>query len=242
MQHDGTTALPYTRQLAKMLLMIVALLTVTHLVMQYLNLEAYGQQNGQIYELSNRLDMDDEASVPTWFSQLFFMIAAVGSFLAAAVQVSADKRRIWWILGGIGVYFSVDEAAGLHEYLLQTVHVLAYQESSPTFMQNAWWLLAPVLVAVAGWLLWRMLKLLPLRTVLLFAAGGAFFVIGAVLIDVIANTTPRETFLNQGIMVALEETMELVGSVTIIYAVSEYLEGQHPRVWSGLIRAFRPRS
>lgn len=230
---------PYAQRLLRLLLMAIGLIVVVHLVLQYLNFVAYGQQNGQIYELSNRFDLDDEASVPTWFSQVLFLLAGVGSFLAAAVQTERAQRRLWLLLGVLGIWLSVDEVAALHEYALQTIHVLAYQDSSPTMQFNAWWLVAPVLAAAASWLLWHIVRLLPRRTTMLFAAGGALFLVGAVAVDVLANTAARETFLNQGILVALEEGMELVGCATVLYAIVDYLERTHREVLMGFVRNFR---
>lgn len=226
----------YSRKLLKIVLSFAAGLLATHLLLQYLNLEVFYQQNGQVYELSNRLDLDDETSVPTWFSYMTFFGTGCLALLAGYLQKDAVKRRLWVMIGSLALLFSLDEAAGLHEFFLQTLHVIFFQDAAPTESDNAWLLVAPFIFAVGLWLIWKMFRLLPRRTVVLFAVSGVIFLSGAVIVDLLTSVTDRETFTNQGLMVGAEEGMELFGSVIALYAVANYLEIYHGPV---LTRAFR---
>lgn len=223
---SGSQKRTFARRLLFAVLAITSFIVVLHLVFQYLNLEVFYQQNGQIYELSNRFDLDDESSVPTWFAQAVFLSIATAAWLASALETNKKPRQLWRVIALVGLIFSVDEISGLHERVLQTVHVAFFQDNSPTQSDNAWLVLAPVLMAAAAWLGWAMWRAFPRRTFMIFAAAGLTFVSGAIVVDLLTTTSPRETFLNQGMLVGIEEGMELVGSVVGLYAIIDYLEAR----------------
>ena len=221
-------------------LVCVTLITAgIHLLFQYLNLIVFSQQVGQFYELSNRFDLDDESSVPTWFAQLLFLAIGVSALMAAYLQAHKPARRLWALIAAIGLIFSLDEISGLHERILQSLHVLFFQDATSTGLANAWWVVLPFVLLASVWLLWRAVYLLPRRTIRLFVVSGVTFLLGAVITDLLVVAAPRETFLNQGIFVAVEETLELLGTVIGLYAILDYLETQHYDVISKAIKQLK---
>lgn len=217
----------YASHIFKLLLWITFALFAIHLSLQYLNWEVFYQQNGQIYELTNRFDLDDEASVPTWFSQLLFLLVGLGALLASYMQHKPKARRLWQLIALIGVLFSIDEIAGLHEFVLQTIHVLFFKDAGPTEMDNAWLIVLPFILLGGIWLLWNLYKVIPKRTLLLIAGAGVIFLSGAIGVDLFTSITERESYLNQGILTGLEEAMELLSVTVVIYAITDYLERYH---------------
>lgn len=217
----------FARRITTVLGIAILLLVAIHLVLQYLNLNVYGQQNGQIYELSNRFDLDDESSVPTWLSQALFLFVGVSAALVAYLETKRPRRLIWLTIAIGALVFSIDEVATLHEFTLQTVHVLFFGDSDPTGSANAWLLIMPFIGLAGLWFLWKVALHFPRRTMMLFAGAGAVFLFGAVAVDIIASTAARDSFLNQGIMVAIEESFELGASLVILYTVLNYLETTH---------------
>lgn len=226
----------FSNSLAKVLLALTLLIVVGHLLLQYLNIEVFYQQNGFAYELSNRFDLDDENSVPTWFSQLLFLLISLGAAFAAYLSKTKSLRRIWILISAVGLLLSLDEVSTLHEFILQSLHNLFYRDSAPTSFNNAWLLLTPLILLAVGWALYKIAKLLPRRTTILFAGATVIFLIGAIFFDALASITDRETFINQGVMIAIEESLELIGCVVAVYAISDYLERQHG---SQIIAAFK---
>jgi hypothetical protein len=205
----------------------IFVLLCLHLLLQYLNLEVFKEKQGQIFELSNRLDFDDESSIPTWFSQIIFLAIGAGSLLAGYLQTDKPRQRLWRIVGVIAVLVSIDEIIAIHEYALQSLHLLFFSDSAPKAFANAWWLILPFVLAGAGWLLYKLIRLFPPSTVWLLATGGALFLAGAVGVDILAISVPKASFLSQGILVAVEETLEMAGGAIILYAVMNYLEIYH---------------
>ncbi len=173
------------------------------------------------------MDLDDEISVPTWFSQTLLFVIGMSALFVAYLQTKKATRRLWVVIGCLGLLLSIDEVASLHELVLQIVHNIFYLNSSPTVGRNAWLLVAPIIVVAAGILLWRTYKLLPKRTVFFFAMGFVTLVFGATVIDALAVLYPRNTFMNQGMLVGLEEGLELFGSVIMLLAIINYIEVNH---------------
>ncbi|MBW3568904.1 hypothetical protein KY385_02120 [Candidatus Parcubacteria bacterium] len=217
----------YAMRLLRILLSATVLIFFMHLLLQYLNWLVFYQQNGLVYELANRFDLDDESSVPTWFSQILFFLIGVLALLAAYLEAKIAPRRLWQVIGAVGLIFSIDEVAGLHEFVLQSLHVLFFKDATPTSSDNAWLLIAPIILLAASVFAWKMWRLLPRRTLFLFVAAGSIFLVGAIAVDMLTSVVPRESFLNQGMLVAFEETLELLGTVIVVYAIVDFLEIHH---------------
>ena len=209
------------------LLGIAAVLLAAHGVTQYLNLEVYQEKQGQVFELSNRLDVDDEVSLPTWFSQFLLLAIGCSSLLVARLETKKSHKKAWRFIGIIGILSSIDEVASIHELVLQTAHLLYYGEVIPTAAMNAWWLLLPFILG-AGLLLLRWLyHVLPRKTWWLFFFGGSMYVIGAAGFELLSNDFVKTSFMYQGIMTGVEEMFEMFGSMVVLYAVLKYLETHH---------------
>lgn len=220
---------PLAGRVLLFLLATIVVLTGVHLLFQHLNLNVYHELNGQVFEISNRVDFDDEASLPTWFSQIILLGISLGSFTAAYLQRQTGARRIWAIIGFIGLFLSIDEVAALHELILQVVHLSKFSEAAPTIYSNAWFVLLPF-IAVAGVLLLVMaIKFLPRKTIIIMSLGAIVFMTGAVFIDVLTNASNINNFYEKGILVGAEESLEMTGTATILYAILNYLETTHGR-------------
>lgn len=235
MKNGGKQQNHVARRVLFWVLATIAVLTVLHLTMQYLNYSVYNEKQGQIYEISNRFDFDDEVSVPTWFSQmLLFAIASCG-FLLAYMQRARAPKLFWSLVGGIGVFMSLDEGASLHELVLQIVHLKFLGEVSPVLTDNAWLILLPFIAATALSLLYYMTKLLPRQTIMLCIVGGSIYLGGAVVIDIIYSASAANTFMHKGVLVAIEEVSELIGSAIILFAFMQYIETTYgSRIGKGL--------
>ena len=218
---------PYSKKLLKYILWAIFVLACAHLILQYLNLEVYNEKNGAVFELSNRFDFDDEASVTTWLSQFLFIVLGVAAFFAAYMEKKRALKVIWFIPGLVATLFSIDETSTIHEYLLERIHVALFKDDAPTVLDNGWVIVLPFILLICGLFLWQIVKYLPKKTVGLIAIGGVIFLSGAVLVDIVTNSIPESPFVTQGIFVALEEIGELLGVATVIYATCNYVESIH---------------
>ncbi len=206
------------------LLAVIVVLASIHLLFQYLNLNTYHELNGPIYEISNRVDFDDEASLPTWVSQVIWLAVGLSAFVVALVQRAASAKRLWGLIGIVGVLLSADEVAAIHELGLQTIHLALFKQAPPTLTDNAWLILLPFILVIGSLLLWQLIKYTPRKTVIVLSAGAFVLMFGAVIVDILTTSSNANTFQEKGVMVAVEETFELVGASTILYGILDYLE------------------
>lgn len=209
------------------LLAIITVLISVHLLFQHLNLNIYHELHGRVFEISNRVDFDDEASLPTWVSQFILLSIGLLSFLAAYLQTVKGSRIIWGIIGAIGVSLSIDEVAALHELLLQTVHLAVFSEARPTVSSNAWFVLLPFIVVIGLLLLVQAIKHIPRAVLMIMIVGSFIYMSGAIFIDVLTNASNANNFYEKGILVAVEESFEMIGSTIILYAVISYIESNY---------------
>lgn len=228
---------PYATRIFKTLFWITICLFALHITLQYLNWEVYYQQNGQVYELTNRFDLDDESSVPTWFSQGLFMLIGLGALMIAHFQNAKKPKRLWRLIGVLGIIFSIDEIAGLHEFTLQTLHVIFFEDAGPTEVDNAWLIVLPFVLIAGIWILWNLYKYVPKRTLILIGVAGMVFLSGAIGVDLLTSITERESFLNQGLLTGLEEILELLSISVIIYALADHIERFHKSQVETIIKA-----
>lgn len=211
-----------------------------HLVLKFVSIVVFNEQHGFLFELSNRFDMNDENSVPQWFSQVIFLLIGVSALLAAYLQIKKAAKRLWLAIGVIGVLLSLDDVAALHEFILQSIHNTFFLDTKPTFFINAWWLILPVVLIVAGLLTWYAWRLLPRRTILLFIIGGSVFLVGKVVIDSIANNV-SDLFLERGVAQGTEKVFQYIGISIFLYANLNYLEAYHSKKIQKAIAQLRRR-
>lgn len=221
------------------LLLVSTVLLAFHIGFKYVSVVGYGEKHQAIFEVSNRFDMNNESSVPQWFTHLGFLGMAVLSGLAAYVSKPKRLRRFWWIVSGIAILLSVDDIATLHETLLQIIHVSVFSETPATLLQNAWLLLLPVILLIGIWLLWTAIRVLPGRTTMTLTTGGILYLLGAVMMDSVINTLSARSFAEQGIAAGIEGFLQLVGQSILIYALLEYIELHHRKVVENAIKALK---
>lgn len=239
--HAKSRSGSFAKRMLWPLLGFVLVLITAHLTLQYLNLEVFGEKHGMVFELSNRFDFDDESSVPTWFSQATFLVLGAVAFTAAYMASKSQVRNLWKFIGTVSIIVSLDEILTLHETLLQGVHTKYFGEAAPQTYANAWLFVIPLVVAAGIAVLIWMTKVLPARTLWIFVAGAVLYLAGAIGIDLITNAAAKDTFLSQGILVALEESAEMFGGVLFLYASVDYLEVHHGARLRSAFTALRPR-
>ncbi len=199
------------------------MLFVVHVVLKYVSIVIFDEKHGFLFELSNRFDVNDENSVPQWFSQMLFLLIGVTALLAGFMEKVRDTKKLWYILAVVGFVLSLDDVATLHEFILQSIHNTYLLDTQPTFLLSAWWVLLPLVLLGSGFLAWRAWTTLPRRTVMLMIAGGLLFVIGKTITDSFANNV-SDLFMERGVVQGLEKVFQYTGSILVLFANLDYLE------------------
>lgn len=215
------------KRICRALSIIAVSLFAFSLVVNVLDkLKDAGGDSGEVSEWALLFDANRESSIPTWYSSGLLFFAAMLFALIGAYKRAQRHRYIphWLGLAAIFLYLSLDEAAAIHEKLSiplqEALNVTGY-------LYFAWVIAALPLLALFGLVYLRFLFHLPARIRLLFIAAGVIYIGGALLIEAVSA---NQWYLNQGsnlvysIIGNMEELCEMLGVITLIYALLLYIE------------------
>ena len=107
--------------------------------------------------ITGLLALDEEATLPTWFSSSQLLLMAITAFVIS--QRECAKRWIWYALAGLFGYLSLDETATIHERFGAAIT----KQFAWTLWGDYSWLIvfAPLIAGGAGLLLygaWKTLR------------------------------------------------------------------------------------
>ncbi len=159
------------------------------------------------------INLDAEASLPSWYSSMQLLLCAVLLFLQSWSALSqGSKQWAGWLFLAVGfVLMSMDEGSAIHEILGDKINEAIRPAGVFAF---GWVLVAIPLVGGVALLLLRFLLLLPRATLLLFLASGAVYVLGAVGFEMVGAKVSEVSGLGTPsyiMVVVLEETLEIFG-------------------------------
>lgn len=184
-------------------------------------------QYGAFYELTNRFDFDDEASIPTWLSQFIFLLISGVALLLAYIEKQKSTKAIWYSVAVVALLGSLDEVATLHENILQSLHIFFIAESTPKILANAWVLIIPFLLLAIGVFILKAVRILPRKTLQKLVVALSLYFTGAIIIDILTSSLVASNgFFRQGVMVAIEEMLELSGQILALYALGDYADSK----------------
>ncbi|NIZ91122.1 hypothetical protein [Kineococcus rubinsiae] len=193
------------------------------------------------------VDVDREAGIPAWFSTLLLAAAAAQLWAVASAARAGGSpwHRHWRVLSLVFGFLSADELTSMHERLTSPVRSALHLSGALRF---SWIVVAVPVVLVGGLLFLRFLRALPAASRWAFVLAGLVYVAGAVgmelvggiVVDAVGVPTtttttrvvegrPAETTTTQWPTVdsvryagtaAVEETLEMVGSVLFLGAVT----------------------
>ncbi len=172
-------------------------------------------------------NFEDEKNVPTYFSSMQLLFAAVLLGICAIQHKANDGKYLkhWVGLAIIFVFLSLDEAAPIHEKT-RTISQAFFGTSG--LLYYAWVIpfgafALAVLAAYSGFLL-----RLPRRTATIFVVSGAVFVAGAIGLEMFEgqiNEAGGYKSFDYMALVTIEEFLEIVGIYAFIYGLLDYLTG-----------------
>ncbi len=172
--------------------------------------------------------VDDEQNLPTLFSVLLLALASlclVFACVLARKQKSPDSWR--WALLALGfLYLAFDEGLSLHEKLGPMIRAVLGRGEESESSTTYWWIRGLVAAGVLMLLFWGFLRRLPARTRFHFLLGGALYLVGAVVLDILgikwadAHTEHNPTYV---LLATVEESLEMAGVIVLIYGVLAYI-------------------
>ncbi|HEX5515477.1 MAG TPA: hypothetical protein VFY81_13855 [Gammaproteobacteria bacterium] len=195
------------------------------LLLAYLSESAVGSG---VWTVERLLDLDGEQSVAAWFSVV--QLAAIGVlFLIKALTARPeDGVPRWFLVLGCGGFFflSMDEHLELHETITK---IMIQFDWMPRFSgdHGVW-----VFFYLGAGLLLLLVSIRPVKTLwcqynysfLLMAAGAGVFLLGAVVLEILAyEFLADEPLFYYVLEVAAEEFMEMLGATSILCGAAFYV-------------------
>lgn len=175
------------------------------------------------FQLWSIFDIGDEHNVAVWYnSTLWLLLGAV----AIAAALTAPRHRLsWWFFAAVSITASADEAAELHERLIFVGDWL--RPYVPVDVHYSWVIPGTAIAIVVALVLLRLVLKLRRPAMIGILAGGAIFLLGALVIETITGLVHREAGYMSTLYTSLtyvEEFFEVLGiTVAIIAAASLFL-------------------
>ncbi|HEU4829547.1 MAG TPA: hypothetical protein VFT04_10145 [Gemmatimonadales bacterium] len=209
------------------LLAITGLLLLGHAIV---TVAEFGFGHDHVLGLRRLLDFNGEGNAPAWFSSLLFCFCAVllGVIWHAHRAARNRFRSHWAVLAAVFLFLALDEAAAVHEKLIDPVRSAL---DTGGVLLHAW--IIPYGIALVFLLVVYLpfLRALPARTLRLMLAAGAVYVAGAIGVEIVGgyvwDRNPARGVAIVAIM-AFEETLEMVGLALFAYTLLDYLARVSP--------------
>lgn len=207
----------------KLLFIVVSSMLLIHLLLQWLSFYT----NLPVPDtLIGRFDVDNEISIPTWWSQTVLLVIAILGFMAYKVGGS----RWWLAFSSLFIFLSVDEGAMLHEAFITKFREYT-TDGSATGLANHLWLIPVAIVFIILLIPFiKFLRTLPKRSLKLLVAGMGLLFFGAIVYETIGLLSFNSAdFWYKGINVAIEEAFEMFGASLVVYAALEEIRRMSPK-------------
>lgn len=194
-----------------------------------LTVQALRYYGGFDYQLGlfGLFNLESDTSIPTWYATITLLVC---STLIGSIGIMKAERKDrfalhWIVLAVLFLLLSVDEVARIHETIGMTVRLKLTGPLSGG-LRHAWVLPGMLFITVVGLLYLRFLSHLPRYIRFLFLLAGLIFVGGALGVEMInayQRDQPGTTGFGYHAGSVVEETMEMLGIVVFLYALTRYL-------------------
>lgn len=214
------------KSIAKTLAIIATLLLAAHLVVRSLN-PTFNIVPG--YRFSRLFVLGVEENLPTLFAVLLWVVCALLLLLLWWVfKIEGRRRFTWLLLSVVFAALSFDEFAHMHERFAPAVRV-ALDVSGPLYY--AWVVPFGIGVAVLAVLVVPLLMKIDRSIRFWFLAAAAVFVAGSLGLEMIEGWQEVRTGGHGGALtfalVTIEEYLEMIGLILLIYASLLLLQEVH---------------
>jgi hypothetical protein len=223
------------KTVARVLVGVVLLITLASLAVRFLQYIGIGQE----FFVLSLFDVGEENNLPTWYSSIQLQLSSV---LLATIAIAKRKRGDrytlhWAVLSFVFLGLSLDEVVTLHEEASgkgsSFAHDLLGLDSG--FFYYSWVIYGTVFVLAFVLAYLPFLVHLPGETRRLFVLAGVLFVLGVLGAEMVSarmvSSYGIESWRSMGglpkiavgLMVSLEELLEMLGIVVFIYALLSYM-------------------
>jgi len=198
------------------LLAVMLVLIVVHVLAMQANFNAalgLKEKFGFHYWQLAFFDLDEEESFGTWFNSGLLLIAAL-LFMqqARSLRAQGEAWHKWWLILAIGFcVLSIEEIVGIHEW------------TNSMMGDTPWTLIGVQIFSLAALVYLPFLWHYRWRTGLLMLLAGCIYAGGALGVEHFTDSEVNS--LHYNMWTALEEGMEMLGVIVLIYTLLDHLRG-----------------
>ncbi|MEY3471021.1 MAG: hypothetical protein RLZZ223_371 [Candidatus Parcubacteria bacterium] len=171
---------------------------------------------------SRTFSVDQEANIPTWFTGAIALYLAMNAALiASAVKSQGKSSWAWRGISLMGIYIAMDEVAGFHELAIDPIR---HNWDISPWLYQAWVIPAMALVILISIIYSRFILRIPIYTKVYLILGALTYVTGAIGVEAIGGFVLSTQGLSDWYVELshIEEFMEMMGLIIILYSVVEY--------------------
>lgn len=172
-------------------------------------------------QLTEFFSVTHEANLPTWFSSLLLLLAAMlGGTIALAGR---DQQKMWGALSLVVLYLAVDETAVIHEMFTTPLRE-SLGLGGPLYF--SWVVIGLPLALLVGLLFMRFVLRLPASTRNAVIAAGIVYLTGAIVVEAIAANqweADGGTSLRYAAISTFEEMLEMLGAILLIHGLLRHI-------------------
>lgn len=176
-------------------------------------------------------DASSEANIPTYFSSLIlFIAAAILYVIFKTAPKGVGVRKYWWLLMIIFAWLSIDETASIHEQFGKIGKSFHFQSG---YLYYSWFLPYLLFAIIAFFFFFKFLFKLPYTTRVLFIVSGIVYTGAAICFELFEGNIAVKfgsNTLNELLLSAAEEFLEMAGVIIFIYALLKYVAATAPTV------------
>lgn len=182
------------------------------------------------WDLVALTDVNNELSIPTWFSALLLAGGAVLMLVVALDPPAGTTPRRWRFLAVVLAVMSADEVASYHETWVEPVR----DGLSPTgFLLQAWVIPGAALVTLVAASQVRFLGVLPASLARGLVLATGVFLAGALGMEMVGARYGEEWGTDTrryDAMVAVEEGLEMLGAALVVVVLLAHLGRRRSRL------------
>ena len=212
------------RRLAWTLALVATFLAIQSILLRALQYWIGIHNTYWIYQYGELVNINREANIPTWYSTALLLGAALLLLTLTLTSRAGGRPYLGWAgLTAIFTYMSMDEAGTIHEKLTP---ILQEQLNLSGYLYFGWVVVGIAVVLVVGLTFLPFVWRLPLHIRRWFILAGLLYIGGAVVVEsVSANIwyVGGGTSLRFSAVGTVEEWMEMLGVITLIYGLLEYV-------------------
>ena len=170
-------------------------------------------------------NLDREMNLPTWYSAFMLSFCALLLRVIALGKKRKSERyfRHWNFLSYLFLFLAFDEVLQIHELFI----IKDISRMLPGIFYSVWVIPYGIALIIFAHKYWKFTRDLPNQTRFYFILAAIFYIGGALGMEMVGSywtDLEGQQNLVYALMATLEEVMEMMGIIVLIYGLLNYIK------------------